>query len=113
MSDKFWKTYYPPNGWNCKCTVVQVLKDRHKATDPEEAMSRGAEALAKDKKGMFNFNSGIERRTFPAYKHTPSPAAPPATRQNSTWQQAFLTMRSAQLVKLLKKKLCISLVKKR
>lgn len=67
MSDKFWKTYYPPNGWNCRCTVVQVLKDRHKATDPEEAMSRGAEALAKDKKGMFNFNSGIEQRTFPAY----------------------------------------------
>ncbi len=36
-------------------------------TDPEEAMSRGVEALAMDKKGMFNFNSGIEQRTFPAY----------------------------------------------
>lgn len=67
MSDKFWKTYYPPNGWNCRCTVVQVLKEKHKATDPEEAMARGVEALAKDKKGMFNFNSGIEQRTFPAY----------------------------------------------
>lgn len=66
-SDKFWKTYYPPNGWNCRCTVVQVLKDGTKATDHKEAMARGAEALSKDKKGMFAFNSGTEQRTFPAY----------------------------------------------
>lgn len=66
-SDKFWKTYYPPNGWNCRCTVVQVLKDGTKATDHNEAMARGAEALSKDKKGMFAFNSGTEQRTFPAY----------------------------------------------
>lgn len=68
MSDKFWKTYYPPNGWNCRCTVVQVLKERYKATDPEEAMSRGAEVMTNEKTAkMFAFNSGIEQRTFPAY----------------------------------------------
>ena len=58
MSDPFWDEYYPPNGWNCRCTVVQVLKDNYPATDQAEAYRRGREALARDKKGLFRFNSG-------------------------------------------------------
>lgn len=64
-SDSFWDSYYPPNGWNCRCTVVQVLRNMHEATPHDEAMKRGSQALAKDKKGMFNFNPGKQQKTFP------------------------------------------------
>lgn len=67
MSDPFWDEYYPPNGWNCRCTVVQVLKEDYPATDRKEAYRRGREALSKDKKGMFRFNSGKQGKTFPDY----------------------------------------------
>lgn len=27
VDDPFWKQYYPPNGWGCRCTVQQVNED--------------------------------------------------------------------------------------
>ena len=50
-SDTFWDEYYPPNGWNCRCTAVQVRKGKYTETPRGEAMERGREALAGDKKG--------------------------------------------------------------
>ena len=66
-SDPFWQTYYPPNGWNCRCTVVQVRKSKYPATPHDEAMKRGEEALQNDTKGIFHFNPGIQQKTMPDY----------------------------------------------
>ncbi len=66
-SDPFWAEFYPPNGWNCRCTVVQVRKSKYPASDPAEAMRLGDQALQRDSKGIFRFNPGIERKTVPDY----------------------------------------------
>ena len=67
FSDAFWDSYYPPNGWNCRCTVVQVRKTKYPETPHEEAYKRGAEALANDTRGMFRFNPGKQRKAMPDY----------------------------------------------
>lgn len=66
-SDPFWEEFYPPNGWNCRCQVVQVRPEKYPATDRGEAVRRGNEALQRDTRGIFRFNPGVERSTVPAY----------------------------------------------
>lgn len=66
-SDSFWEEYYPPNGWNCRCTVVQVRKSKYPSTPHDEALALGEEALQRDTKGIFHFNPGKEEKSVPDY----------------------------------------------
>lgn len=70
-SDPFWSKYYPPNGWNCRCTAVQVRKGKYPESDPKTAMTTGDRATTKigkagvNKAAIFRFNPGKEMKLMP------------------------------------------------
>ena len=69
ITSRFWDTYYPPNGWGCRCNAVQVRKNKYTATDEMDAMDKGKEATKGPHAAMFRFNPGKERHLFP--RHNP------------------------------------------
>lgn len=73
QEDPFWIKYFPPNGWRCRCNVVQVRKNRYPESDGSISMERGEEATRTIGAGgvntseMFRFNPGKQKIIFPAH----------------------------------------------
>ena len=71
VNDAFWDKYFPPNGWRCRCTAVQVRKNKSNESDSADAMAKGDAAttqLGKDEKNrleIFRFNPGKAKVVFP------------------------------------------------
>jgi SPP1 gp7 family putative phage head morphogenesis protein len=69
--DPFWSSFYPPNGWRCRCTAVEVLKDKYEVSSSEVAIKAGEKAtteIGKDGKNrleIFRFNPGQKEVVFP------------------------------------------------
>lgn len=62
-SDPFWDKYYPPLGWNCRCTVVQVRRGKYQESDSAKACELGESCTANTP--SFRFNPGKAKIAFP------------------------------------------------
>lgn len=57
VDDEFWNTYFPPNGWNCRCDVIQLadgkITDKSTISYPDKMDD------------LFKFNPGKQKIIFP------------------------------------------------
>lgn len=66
QDDPFWNTAFPPNGWNCRCNVVPVLKEDYPVSNSEAAQLSFRQLTEGDAE-MFRFNPGKESVLFPPH----------------------------------------------
>lgn len=72
-SDPFWDEFFPPNGWRCRCTVVQVRKGKFPRSDSNTAIQQGREATYQagkngvNKAAIFRYNPGKQQVVFPPH----------------------------------------------
>ncbi len=65
IDDPFWDEYLPPLDWGCRCTTVQVLRDKYPVSNSEDAIAAGERATDTPKKKIFRFNPGKTGNLFP------------------------------------------------
>lgn len=65
VDDPFWDSFFPPNGWGCRCTAVQVRKSKYPLSDRDLAMKRGNNCTDGVKKKIFRYNPGKSLQLFP------------------------------------------------
>lgn len=71
VEDEFWKQYYPPNGWRCRCVAVQVRKSKYPVSNSEKAIEAGEKATTqigkngKNNLEIFRFNPGTSLKLMP------------------------------------------------
>lgn len=64
FSDPAWNTCFPPNGWGCRCDVIQVIPGSHPRSSSEE-MIRSMEQMTEGREEIFRFNPGKTGRLIP------------------------------------------------
>ena len=60
VNDRFWDVYFPPNGWNCRCSVTQLQKGEAELTDLKDKKA----PTKKEVPEIFRFNPGKEKIIF-------------------------------------------------
>ncbi|NME69017.1 PBECR2 nuclease fold domain-containing protein [Flammeovirga aprica] len=78
IDDTFWNSYYPPNGWRCRCTVQRLSKrsiknGKFKVTDSNEAGKIGGQNV-KDKYWRKNIGKTVvfEENKHPYFQAVPN-----------------------------------------
>ncbi|MRI64485.1 hypothetical protein EDM00_10880 [Ornithobacterium rhinotracheale] len=70
-TDPFWDSFYPPNGWRCRCVAIEVLAREKTPSDSQKAQEIGEKATTQigkngnNKLAMFRFNAGKNKKIFP------------------------------------------------